>query len=185
MALGGSDGLGRGLPGAPAPEISADDVARRRFGTSFRGFDQHEVRAYLGLLAEELRRLNASLDSLQSELSAVRSAPPPAPDRATLMAALGEETARIVATAEEAAADIRAKAEETATRLRADAETDAAKRNELYAQAQKLLVQEAPVAFINSNPGKFLVKPYVKGAEVTPLDYFVGFFNLPNLEVAP
>ena len=67
----------------------------------------------------------------------------------------------------------------------ADTEADAAKRAELYAKAQKLLVQESPVAFIYSNPAKILVKPYIKGAKVTPLDYFVGFFNLPNLEVAP
>jgi oligopeptide transport system substrate-binding protein len=67
----------------------------------------------------------------------------------------------------------------------ADTEADAAKRAELYAKAQKLLVQESPVAFIYSNPAKILDKPYIKGAKVTPLDYFVGFFNLPNLEVAP
>ena len=41
------------------------------------------------------------------------------------MAALGEETARIVRTAEEAAEDIRAKAEEAASRLRAEAEAEA------------------------------------------------------------
>ena len=41
------------------------------------------------------------------------------------MAALGEETARIVRTAEEAAEDIRAKAEEAASRLRSDATQEA------------------------------------------------------------
>jgi len=68
---------------------------------------------------------------------------------------------------------------------KADIEPDAAKRADLYAQAQKLLIDEAPVAFTSNDINKALVKPYVKGVKVTPLDYIPGFFNLPNLEVSP
>jgi oligopeptide transport system substrate-binding protein len=68
---------------------------------------------------------------------------------------------------------------------KADIEQDATKRADLYSQAQKILIEEAPVAFTSNDLNKALVKPYVKGVKVTPLDYIPGFFNLPNLEVAP
>jgi oligopeptide transport system substrate-binding protein len=70
----------------------------------------------------------------------------------------------------------------------ADVEADPTKRAELYSQAQNLLIDLSPVAFlysVNSGGAKVLIKPYVKGVEQTPLDYIPGFFNLPNLEVAP
>ena len=70
----------------------------------------------------------------------------------------------------------------------ADVEPDAAKRAELYSRAQKLLIQETPVAFLYNNPAKIMVKPYVKGvssATITPLDYIPGFFNLRELDVVP
>ncbi len=61
-------------------------------------------------------------------------------------------------------------------------------RDQLYSQAQNILIEDAPVVFFWNNPGRMLVKPYVKGVTeetVTPLDYIPGFFNLQNLEVAP
>ena len=70
----------------------------------------------------------------------------------------------------------------------ADKEQDAAKRADLYKQAQELLVKDAPVAFISNDKSLGLVKPYVKGITkdtITPLDYIPGFFNLPELDVAP
>jgi oligopeptide transport system substrate-binding protein len=67
----------------------------------------------------------------------------------------------------------------------ADAETDPAKRAELYSQAQKLLIDQAPVAFLSNDGGKVLVKPYVKLGKVTPIDYILGYFDLPNLSVEP
>jgi oligopeptide transport system substrate-binding protein len=68
---------------------------------------------------------------------------------------------------------------------KADIEPDAAKRADLYSQAQKILITEAPVAFVSNDLNKTLVKPYVKGVKVTPLDYIPGFFNLKELDVAP
>jgi oligopeptide transport system substrate-binding protein len=70
----------------------------------------------------------------------------------------------------------------------ADVEPDATKRAQLYSQAQKILIEDTPVAFLynlNSGGAKIMIKPYVKGVEQTPLDYIPGFFNMPNLEVAP
>jgi oligopeptide transport system substrate-binding protein len=68
----------------------------------------------------------------------------------------------------------------------ADIEQDNTKRLELYAQAQEILVKDAPVVFINTDGGPMLVQPYVSGLtedDLTALDYIPGFFNLPNLEV--
>jgi oligopeptide transport system substrate-binding protein len=52
----------------------------------------------------------------------------------------------------------------------ADVELDPAKRSELYAQAQKLLTDGAPVAFMWNNVNNYLVKPWVKGIVTTPQD---------------
>ncbi|WP_322488492.1 peptide ABC transporter substrate-binding protein [Chloroflexus sp.] len=70
----------------------------------------------------------------------------------------------------------------------ADIEQDPVRRAELYAQAQTILVEDAPVVFMLNNGGPVLVKPYVKGVTpetITPLDYWLGFFNLPNVDVQP
>lgn len=68
----------------------------------------------------------------------------------------------------------------------ADVEQDATKRADLYNQAQKILVQDAPVVFVSGDKSPILVKPYVKGISqdtITPLDYIPGFFNLQELDV--
>ncbi len=52
----------------------------------------------------------------------------------------------------------------------ADAELDSAKRADLYAQAQDMLVAGSPVAFMWNNVNSYLVKPWVKGATQTPMD---------------
>ncbi len=70
----------------------------------------------------------------------------------------------------------------------ADVEQDPVRRAELYAQAQRILVEDAPVVFMLNNGGPVLVKPYVKGVTpdtITPIDYWLGFFNLPNVDVQP
>lgn len=53
---------------------------------------------------------------------------------------------------------------------KADVELDAAKRADLYAQAQRLLTDGAPVAFAWNNINNYLVKPWVKGIVTTPQD---------------
>lgn len=52
----------------------------------------------------------------------------------------------------------------------ADVELDQARRMELYQQAQDLLVDDTPVAFMWNNVNTFLVKPWVKGITTTPQD---------------
>jgi oligopeptide transport system substrate-binding protein len=52
----------------------------------------------------------------------------------------------------------------------ADVEGDPAKRAQLYAQAQDMLVGDSPGAFFWNNVNSYLVKPWVKGMMVTPMD---------------
>lgn len=52
----------------------------------------------------------------------------------------------------------------------ADVELDPVKRMELYQQAQDLLVEGAPVAFMWNNVNAYLIKPWVQGVKTTPQD---------------
>jgi len=58
-------------------------------------------------------------------------------------------------------------------------------RAELYAQAQEILHDDAPVAFMWYNVEDVLIKPWVTGLKesLSPLDYFPGIFNLAGWEV--
>jgi oligopeptide transport system substrate-binding protein len=70
----------------------------------------------------------------------------------------------------------------------ADREADPQKRLDLYKQANDILLDEAPVTFLYYSQPKVLTKPYVKGVspeDTTPLDFFPGSYNLPNVEVTP
>jgi oligopeptide transport system substrate-binding protein len=70
----------------------------------------------------------------------------------------------------------------------ADVEQDVDTRAELYAEAQPILVEDAPVIFLYNDGGPVLVKPYVQGVSedtITPIDYWLGFFNMPNVDVQP
>ncbi|MEN6572543.1 MAG: peptide ABC transporter substrate-binding protein [Anaerolineaceae bacterium] len=52
----------------------------------------------------------------------------------------------------------------------ADSTVDPTKRMTLYAEAQKMLTDTAPVAFFWNNVNSYMVKPYVKGIQTTPMD---------------
>jgi oligopeptide transport system substrate-binding protein len=67
----------------------------------------------------------------------------------------------------------------------ADVSQDPAKREQLYSDAQKLLIEQAPVAFIYNDANKALVKPYVKGVKTIPLDFFPGFYVMNQISVEP
>jgi oligopeptide transport system substrate-binding protein len=53
----------------------------------------------------------------------------------------------------------------------ADVETDPTKRMKLYADAQKMLLDDVPVAMAWNNVNTYMVKPWVKGAQTTPQDH--------------
>lgn len=65
----------------------------------------------------------------------------------------------------------------------ADKELDETKRFALYKQAQDILIEDQPVAFLNNDAGIRLQKPWVTGVQATPLDYFPGIFSLNTLQV--
>ena len=52
----------------------------------------------------------------------------------------------------------------------ADIEVDQAKRLDLYKQAQRLVLDDAPYIIRSTSKATFLVKPYIKGVEITPQD---------------
>jgi len=53
---------------------------------------------------------------------------------------------------------------------KADVEIDPAKRMQLYAEAQKLLVDDAVTAFLFNSVNTYMMKPWVKGVQTTPMD---------------
>ena len=98
--------------------LTPDDVARHSFGTVRRGFDPNEVRAFLESLAVSLRGVaERERELLDQVAEAEHRASNPVLDEATLTAALGAETARVLHSAHEVAAEMVAKAEAEATRL--------------------------------------------------------------------
>jgi oligopeptide transport system substrate-binding protein len=68
----------------------------------------------------------------------------------------------------------------------ADAATDQAKRDTLYNQAGKIVVDEAPVIFLNQRTRWTLIKPYVKGYVAIPNDDagLRGSFYLYTFQIA-
>lgn len=111
--------------------FAADDVARKEFATGFRGFDQLEVRAYLGRLAAELAALHARERSLEDRLAAAEAkAVPLEIGEAELEAALGQQAAKVLHAARDAAAEIRGRAEEQVARLLREASADAGEMRE-------------------------------------------------------
>jgi DivIVA domain-containing protein len=98
--------------------LSPDLIAQRGFSSARRGFDPDEVKAFLAVVADELRGLRqreAGLERARRE--AEDRAAHPTLDENTLMAAVGEETASILRSAHTAAHDIRTKAEDNASRI--------------------------------------------------------------------
>jgi len=67
----------------------------------------------------------------------------------------------------------------------ADAAADESKRDTLYAKAEMILVQDAPIAFLYQPIDWWLVRPYVKGLHPTPVDDFLGDFYTGTIQVDP
>jgi len=65
----------------------------------------------------------------------------------------------------------------------ADVEGDPAKRAELYQQAQDILVDDNPVAFLFNNVNAYMVKPWVKGYQTTPQDAWPGDVNPGTIDI--
>jgi DivIVA domain-containing protein len=137
-----------------SPLLAPDDVARHTFTTVRRGFDPKEVRSYLESLAHGLTSLAEREHELLEDLAATeRRAQNPVLDEATLVAALGQQTARVLHSAHEVADEQLTKAKEEAERLvsdateqaqaaRASAESEATERMvAIEAEAERLVAE--------------------------------------------
>jgi oligopeptide transport system substrate-binding protein len=60
-----------------------------------------------------------------------------------------------------------------------------ARRDQEYLQAQSMLVNEAPVAFLAQTVSWYLVQPYVRGMSTSPLDEWPGALQPSALSIAP
>jgi len=64
-------------------------------------------------------------------------------------------------------------------------DTQAARRDQEYLQAQSMLVNEAPVAFLAQTVSWYLVQPYVRGLVTSAVDEWPGATSPSELSIAP
>jgi DivIVA domain-containing protein len=112
---------------ASAPRLSGSDVTRRSFGTVRRGFDPHEVAAYLQLIAQELSAWDRWDQEQQRRIAvAEERAANPEIDETRLTTGLGQRSAQVLRNAHDEAARLLQAAEENATAVTRAAQQQAA-----------------------------------------------------------
>ena len=101
------------------PQLSPEEIVQRGFTTSFRGYSEAEVRAFLKRVSEEVVatrereiELLEAIDTLEEQLRAPRPLNEP-----EMLDALGAETTRLLRSAREAADEIRNKGQERAAQI--------------------------------------------------------------------
>ncbi|HYA44296.1 MAG TPA: DivIVA domain-containing protein, partial [Acidimicrobiales bacterium] len=126
------------------PDVPAELIAGRRFAQAWRGYAPEEVKQFLAQVAAQVRSLRERLEAeTTARREAEQRASHPRMDEATLMAAVGEETAEILRSARNAAAEMTAKAEARASEILHAAETESA---DLVARAEALLAARSAEA---------------------------------------
>ena len=68
--------------------------------------------------------------------------------------------------------------------IQGDVESDNTKRDGLYQTAEQTIVADAPLLFLYQRTSWWLVKPYVKGLTITPIDYYMGDFYPSTIQIA-
>ena len=125
-------------------DMSADLIAGRRFAQTWRGYEPEEVKEFLAQVADQVRALR---ERVETEIAARRDAEQralhPQIDEATLMSAVGEQTAAILRSARSAAGEITAKAEANAENVLGVAENKAA---DLVAEGEAVLASRTAEA---------------------------------------
>ena len=124
--------------------LEPEEVATREFPVGFRGYGQHEVRAFLAQVAAELAATRERERLQRERLAAAeaRAASRPLTDE-DIEAALGHEAGRVLQAAREAAAEIRARAEEQVARLVRDASGEGSRAEQ---EAESLLARRTEEA---------------------------------------
>src|SRR3954454_16697861 len=109
------------------PQLSPDEIVQRSFTTSFRGYSEAEVRAFLKRVSEEVVatrerevELLEAIDTLEEQLRAPRPLNEP-----EMLDALGAATTRLLRSAREAADEIRSKGQERAAQVLEEARAEA------------------------------------------------------------
>jgi DivIVA domain-containing protein len=123
--------------------MSADQIRRREFVTTRRGYDPEQVRAYLEQVAEQVELMRSSLLDARSQVQApvrVSVAPKePAPDP---YEQLGARVASVIREADETADKIRRDARRESEQLTREARTDADRiRTDAQANAEEAKVR--------------------------------------------
>jgi DivIVA domain-containing protein len=101
------------------PHLTPEQISQRSFATSFRGYSEADVRAFLKRVSEELvvtRDREAELLNVIDDLEGQLRAPRPL-NEPEMLDALGAETTRLLRSAREAADEIRTKSEERAAQI--------------------------------------------------------------------
>ncbi len=113
-------------PPISSSRLSAAEVARHTFATVRRGFEPHEVRAYLDQIARELQLWEQRDEQLREQVAAAEEkALHPVLDEATITTALGQQSALVLRNAHDEAARIMGRAEADAQSLMHDAQEQA------------------------------------------------------------
>ena len=135
--------------------LTPDEIASRSFSAARRGIAEPEVRAFLREVADEIATLEARADDEQERLRAriaglerqlQEQSKPRRPTEEEMVAALGDETARVLRSAQEAAEEIKANAAARIEGLVAEAEAEAARLRESAERVMEDRSREADVA---------------------------------------
>lgn len=120
----------------------------RDFTSTFRGYDQQEVKAWQNQLKRDVEALQAREAELARRVEDAerRAGEAESPDESRLTALLGEETARILDAAREAANEIRAKAEAKTAQLVRDAQDESTRMTTEAGEVLRLRTTEAEEA---------------------------------------
>ena len=125
--------------------MNPDDIARRTFPAVRKGIDPDAVRRYLELVADEVRAAHDREAVLRRRVVEAerKAAEPPVLDEATLSAAVGAETARVLQSAHDAAREVVGRAEAWAADLVAAAESQLEEQTAAAAEEAGRLLEAA------------------------------------------
>ena len=87
----------------PGAALDPEAVEKADFGTVRRGYEPEPVRSRLRDAAQEIRRLNGLVASLQERIAEFEATPPERLETARVVEALGDEAARVLQAARDAA----------------------------------------------------------------------------------
>ena len=138
-------------PGTPIfpsrdTRLTPEAVADRKFTHVKRGYAESEVRAFLRMVADEVNALLARERDFMTKIHELEdrlTRRAELPNDQDLIAALGEETARVLGQAREVARDLRTKADEHARRVVREAQESARDLRQTTQQAVEAKTREA------------------------------------------